>query len=94
MIGSLDHVEIVFDYQQRAARVDQRAKRREQFVDVVEVQTGGRLVEDVERFRAGSLEQVRREFDALCLTAGKRCRRLAQTQITQARRRPARAIGS
>jgi hypothetical protein len=50
VIGSFNHVEIVFDYQQRAARVNQRSKRGEQLVDVVEVQTGGWLVEDSRAF--------------------------------------------
>ena len=42
------------------------------------MKTGGRLVEDVKRLRAGSLKQVRRELDALCFAAGKRGCGLAQ----------------
>lgn len=48
VVRSLDHIEVVFDNQQRTAGVNQRSKRRQKFVGVVEVQAGGWLVEDVE----------------------------------------------
>src|SRR5688572_7560388 len=83
LVRGLDDVEIMFDHEERTARIDQRTKRREQFVDVVEVQARGWFVEDVERFSAGPLQQVRCEFDALRFTARQRCRRLAQSQVTK-----------
>jgi hypothetical protein len=55
VIGSLDHVEIMFDYQQRTTRVNECTKRREQFVDVVKMKSCGRFVKDLERFSPGSL---------------------------------------
>ena len=58
-VGRLDHVEIVLDNHDRATRLDQPAKRRQQLADVVEVQAGGRLVEDVEDARV-------RLFCSLC----------------------------
>src|SRR5688572_27036201 len=47
------------------------------------MQPGRWLVEDVKRLRAGPLQQVRSELDALSFTTGKRRRRLAQPQITK-----------
>ena len=47
-VGRLDHVEVVLDHEHRVAQVDQPAEHGQQLLDVVEVQAGGRLVEDVE----------------------------------------------
>jgi hypothetical protein len=60
-----------------------RWKNGEQQLDVVKVQTGGRLVEDVERAAGVALRQLERQLDALRLAAGKRCRRLAELDVTQ-----------
>ena len=48
-VGRLDHVEVVLDDDDRVAQVDQAVEHVEQLADVVEVQAGRRLVEDVER---------------------------------------------
>ena len=48
-VGGLDHVEVVLDHHDRVAVVAQAVQHGEQVLDVVEVQAGGRLVEDVER---------------------------------------------
>jgi diacylglycerol O-acyltransferase / wax synthase len=47
-VGGLDDVEVVLDHDDRVALVDQAVQHVEQLADVVEVQPGGRLVEDVE----------------------------------------------
>jgi hypothetical protein len=47
-VGGFDDVEIVLDDQERAASLDEFAEGREEFGYVVEVEAGGRLVEDVE----------------------------------------------
>src|SRR5580698_2728350 len=49
-VGRLDHVEIMLDDDERRAGVEKFAKRSQKFGDVVEVQAGGRLVEDVKDF--------------------------------------------
>jgi hypothetical protein len=49
----------------------------DQLGDVVEVQAGGRLVEDVEGAAGGALRQFLGELDALRLAAGQRGRLLA-----------------
>jgi hypothetical protein len=40
----------VFDHQHRVAEIDEPAENDEQLADVVEVQAGGRFVEDVDGF--------------------------------------------
>ncbi len=50
-VRRLDDVEVVLDDQDRSARLDQPAECRQQLADVIEVQAGGGLVEDVEHAR-------------------------------------------
>ena len=83
-VGGLDHVEIVLDHEQRVSRFEQLAESGQQLGDVVEMQTGGRLVEDVEQAFAAMRRQVRRDLDPLRLSSRKRRRRLAQTQVAEA----------
>src|SRR2546421_6265795 len=83
VVGGLDYVEVVLDDEERAARLDERAEGREQFVDVVEVEARCRLVEDVERARAGALREIRGELDALCLAARQGSCRLSEAQVAK-----------
>ena len=84
-VGGLDHVEVVLDEQHRVAGVHQVAEDTQQLVDVVQVQPGGRLVEDVELAAAAprAERQLARDLDALRLAAGERGRGLAQAQIAE-----------
>lgn len=70
VVGSFDDIQIMLDDEERAARFDERAKGREQFVDIVEVKACRRFVEDVERVCARSFREMRGEFDALRFAAG------------------------
>ena len=56
-IGALDDVHIVLDNYHRVSALDQCVKRREQLVDVVEVQTRSRFVEDKHHSTCGILSQ-------------------------------------
>ena len=47
-IGALDHFKVVLDHDQRVAALDQSLKQPHQDRDVVEMQSGRRLVEDEE----------------------------------------------
>ena len=82
-IGGLDHVEVVFDDHERSAGIEKFAKRGEEFGDVVEVEAGRRLVEDVEDLLVLAAREVRREFEPLRFPAGERCGRLAETQVAE-----------
>src|ERR1700733_1393925 len=77
VVGSFDDVEVVLDHNYRVARVCQTAEHAEQPLDVVEVQTGGRLVEDVKRATGRAPREFLGELDALRLTAGESRRRPA-----------------
>ena len=74
----------MLDDQQAVAGLQQLAERGEQLGDVVEVQPGRRLVEDVEHAVAGVRRQVRRDLDPLRLAARQRRRRLAEPQVAEA----------
>ena len=83
-VGVLDDVEVVLDDDDRVALVDQALEDVEQLADVLEVQAGRRLVEDVDGAAGGSLLQLGRELDALGLTAGEGRRRLAEPDVAEA----------
>ena len=53
------------------ALVDQSLKHPEQLADVLEVQPGGRFIQDVDGPAGGAALQLGGELDALGLTAGK-----------------------
>ena len=65
--------------------IDQPVQRAEQALDVGQMQTGRRLVEDVDRV-LGALQraQLGRDLDALRFTARERRRRLAERQVAEA----------
>ena len=64
-IGAFDHVEIVLDHQHRVAAIDQPVEHAQQLPDVVEVQAGSRLVEDVKRFAGIDAGQFGGQLDAV-----------------------------
>ena len=82
-VGRLDHVQVVLDHHDRVAQVDQAVEHVEQLGQVVEVQAGGRLVEQVERAAGVGARQLGRQLDALGLAAGERRRRLAEREVVE-----------
>ena len=91
-VGALDHVQVMLDYDQRAASSDQLAKGCQQLRYIVEVQTCGRLVQNVQH--AAGLRRLgigvggAHALDAtpvspLRLAARERRSRLAQPQIAK-----------
>ena len=60
----------MLDDEDRVAQVHEAVDDAEQLADVVEVQAGGRLVEDVERASGVRLAQLAGQLDALRLAAG------------------------
>src|ERR1700733_1971872 len=99
-----DHVEVVLDDQQRMARDQQLAERAQQLGDVLEVQPGGRLVEQERlagvggaREHGSRVRQMPGELQALRLTARERRHRLAELDVfepdVRERREPLRHLG-
>ena len=80
------HVQIVFDDQHRVARVDKFVQHLEQHFDVGEVQTGCRLVEQIQRAAGGFLDQLAGELDSLGLSTRERGRRLSQLEVVESYR--------
>ena len=74
----------MLDHDDRVAAVDQAVQQVQQLGDVVEVQAGRRLVEDVERPAGGALGQLPGELHALRFAAGERRRRLAELDVAEA----------
>ena len=84
VIGRRDDAHVVFDHDDRVARIDQAVELEHEAVDIGRVQPGRRLVEDVERAPALPPLQFGRELDPLGLPAGEFGRRLAQAQVAEA----------
>ena len=83
-IGGFDDVEIVLDDEKRGAGLEQFAKRGEKFGDVLEVQAGGGLVEDIEDAVIFRPRKIGSQLEALRFAARKRGCRLAEAKITEA----------
>ncbi len=99
-VAGADHIQVVLDDDERVARGHELAERAQQLRHVIEVQSGGRLVEEEEaslpsaivlrparehRDRlAARFGEVARELQALRLAAGERRHRLAQSQVVEA----------
>jgi hypothetical protein len=68
------------DDDDRLAGVDEPVEQSEQLLDVGEVETGGRLVEDVDAAVGG---HVGRQLEPLPLAAGQRSERLADAEVAE-----------
>src|ERR1700683_42164 len=82
-VCGLDDVQVVLDDHDGVAFIAQAVQDVEQLLHVVEVQTGRRLIEYVERAAGGALGQLAREFHALRLAARERGGVLAQAHIRE-----------
>ena len=83
-VGGFDHVQIVLDDQHRSAAVEQFAKRGQQLLNIVEVQP---VVGSSKIYRMPGIVlpgEMRGEFQALRLAAGKRGAGLPEPQIAEA----------
>ena len=67
-IGGFYHVEIVFDDYDRIAQIDQSAQNGEQFFCIVEVQSRGGLVEDVQGLAGVDPAQLGGQLDTLWMS--------------------------
>ena len=83
-IGGAHDIEIVLDDQHGIAGIDQSLQGFQQARDILEVQTRGRFVQDIERLAGRRPLQFGGEFDTLGLATAQRRRRLAQRQVAEA----------
>jgi len=68
--AGLDDVQVVLDDDDGIAFIAQAMQHVQQLLHVMEMQTRGRLIEDVERASGGALGELTREFHALRFAAG------------------------
>ena len=86
VIGALDDFQVVLDDNERVPLLHQPVEHAQQHRDVVEVQAGGRLVEDEQRALrpiAGFPGQMADEFEPLRFAAAQDVERLAEPQIAK-----------
>ena len=68
-VGGLDDVEIMLDHHHAVALFDEAVEDFEEFADIVEVEAGGRLVQDIEGVAGGAAAEFLGELHALGLAA-------------------------
>lgn len=83
-IGGFDDVEVMLDDDHGVAAVDEFTKDFEQTADIVGVEAGGRLVEDIEGLAGTAASELSGELDALGFAAGEGGGRLAELDVAEA----------
>src|SRR5687768_9167689 len=82
-VGRLDHIQIVLDHKHRVALIHKPGQYAEEPANVVAVQAGCWLVEDVKRVAGDWPAELGGQLDALRFAAGKRRRRLAERDVAE-----------
>ena len=83
VISALDNIEVVLDHNDRVPGVNETLEHLKQFANVLEMQAGGWLVEDVEGATRGALPQLGGQLDPLCFTTRESGGRLAKPEVSQ-----------
>src|SRR4051812_15008182 len=83
VVGALDDVDVVLNYDHCITHGDQSLQHVEQFVHVSEVKTGRRLVEYVDGSSGRAFGKFFGEFNSLSFATGKRRRRLTELDVAQ-----------
>ena len=73
----------MLDHHDRVAQIDQPVEHVQQLGQIVEVQAGGRLVEQVERSAGVGPRKLGGQLDPLGLAAGERRGRLAEREVIE-----------
>ena len=73
----------MFDDQHGVAGIDKVVQDLQQQLDVREVQSGRRFIEQIQRFPRALLGKFLGQLDALCLATRERGRRLAQLDVIE-----------
>src|SRR5579862_434652 len=83
-IGLFDDIEVVLDDEDGVAEADEALENVEKLADVVEVQAGGGLVEDIERAAGLPLGEFASQLDSLRFASGESSGGLAELHIAEA----------
>ncbi len=84
VVGVADDVEVVLDDDDGVAEVGEAVEDFEELADVVEVEAGGGLVEEVEGAAGLALGELAGELHALGFAAGERGGGLAEVDVAEA----------
>ena len=84
VVGGLEDVEVVLDDEYGVAAVDELAEEGEECADVLEVESGGGLIEDEEGSSGILLAEFGGELDALFLSTGEGGGWLSQLDVSEA----------
>src|SRR5689334_22033090 len=71
----------MLDHNDRIARIDEAIEYNQQSLDVIKMQTGGWLIEDVKGFAGSSPTELFCKFDSLCFSSRERRRCLSELNI-------------
>ena len=82
-IRSLDDIEIVFNHQNRIARLDKIRQYLKEHFDICEMEAGRWLIEQVERFSSTPFHKFPGQLDPLGFPSRERRRRLAEFHVVQ-----------
>ncbi len=82
-VGILDHIQVMLDYDHRVPGSGQPLEDTEEFVDIGEVKTGRRFIEDIDGLAGTPLAQFPGQFNPLGFAAREGGGGLAQLNITQ-----------
>src|SRR6185437_13130266 len=82
-VGITDHVQVVFDDDDGIAQISQPMQYVEQLADVIEVESGGGFVEQVECATGLPFAQFASQLDSLRLATRKRDGGLPKMQVSQ-----------
>ena len=83
MVGGFDHFHIVLDDHEGVSGVDETVEDAEEARDVVEVESGGRFVEEQQRSFGFGVGEMGGEFESLGFAAGEEAGRLSEPQVTE-----------
>ena len=83
MIRAFDHIKIVFDHDHGITKLYQLVQNVDQAMNVSNVKSCRRLIEDINGIPRTTLAQFGRQLDALRFTAGERRCRLTEFDISQ-----------
>ncbi len=83
-VGTAYHIEIVLNHEHRVALIHEPLNHIHQLVHVVETQTRGGLIDQIEGLAGGALGEFGGQLHSLGLTAGEGGGRLAQLHVAEA----------
>ena len=77
-VGGLDHIQVMLDHDHRIAMVAQPMQHFQQQIDVLEMQAGSGLVQNIERAAGVTLGKFQRQLYPLGFAARKAWSRIGQ----------------